>query len=124
MSTTPVGHFDFLVYGASGFFGTNFVHALEAAKKSYVVGKARLEDRAAIAAELDLYTPKYVVSAAGLAGNPNIVRIFSSYDQYGHKALFTCGIYFQVVLRRSNSSCRIGSRLINKKEFVEMFWRV
>lgn len=72
--TTPT-HYDFLIYGARGFFGTSVVHAMEQAKKSYVIGKARLEDRAAIAAELDLYTPKYVVSAAGMAGNPNIVCI-------------------------------------------------
>lgn len=72
-AATPT-HYDFLVYGAKGFFGTSVVKAMEDAKKSYVIGKARLEDRAAIAAELDLYTPKYVVSAAGLAGNPNIVR--------------------------------------------------
>lgn len=72
--TTPT-HYDYLIYGARGFFGTNVVHAMEAAKQSFVIGKARLEDRAAIAAELDLYTPKYVVSAAGMAGNPNIVRL-------------------------------------------------
>lgn len=73
-STTTPTHYDFLLYGARGFFGTSVVAAMDAAKQSYVIGKARLEDRAAIAAELDLYTPKYVVSAAGLAGNPNIVR--------------------------------------------------
>lgn len=77
MADTPT-HYDFLVYGARGFFGTSLVQALEQANKSYVAGKARLEDRAAIAAELDLYTPKYVVSAAGLAGIGGIVCILVS----------------------------------------------
>lgn len=70
-------HFDFLIYGARGFFGQVLVKALEAAGKNFVCGSARIEDRAAIAAELDKYTPKYVISAAGLAGTPNIVRLKS-----------------------------------------------
>jgi short subunit dehydrogenase-like uncharacterized protein len=77
MADVESTHYDFLVYGARGFFGTSVVHALKTANKSFVIGTARLEDRAAIAKELDLYTPKYVVSAAGLAGNPNIVRLLS-----------------------------------------------
>lgn len=67
--------YDYLVYGAHGFFGHSVVVALETAQMRFVCGNARIEDAAAVTAELNLYTPRRVISAAGLVASPNAVRV-------------------------------------------------
>lgn len=75
---------EYLVYGASGFFGQWIVKVLNDAGKKFVCGKARLEDRSQIEQELIVYQPSYVISAAGLAGTPNIVRLVTSWFYFRH----------------------------------------
>lgn len=61
-----------LLYGSTGYFGSHMKKWLEAAAIPTVLGKARLEDRAALTAEIQSVKPRYVICAAGLAGTPNI----------------------------------------------------
>jgi len=61
-----------LLYGSTGYFGSHQKKWLEAANIPCVLGKARLEDRAGLLAEMSAVKPRYVICAAGLAGTPNI----------------------------------------------------
>lgn len=72
MSTTT--HPEFLIYGANGYLGSHIVTALRAQAKTFEIGKARIENKASLEAEIDSLRPKYVICAAGLAGKPNVVR--------------------------------------------------
>jgi dTDP-4-dehydrorhamnose reductase len=65
---------EFLVFGASGYFGSELVRYLEKGGHSFAVTKARIESRDQIEAAIAQHQPKYVLNAAGLAGTPNIVR--------------------------------------------------
>jgi dTDP-4-dehydrorhamnose reductase len=70
MSTTT--HPEFLIYGANGYLGSHIVTALRAQAKTFEIGKARIENKASLEAEIDSLRPKYVICAAGLAGKPNV----------------------------------------------------
>ena len=72
MSTNT--HPEFLIYGANGYLGSHIVTALRAQAKTFEIGKARIENKASLEAEIDSLRPKYVICAAGLAGKPNVVR--------------------------------------------------
>jgi nucleoside-diphosphate-sugar epimerase len=61
-----------LLYGANGYFGSHMLKHLERAGLPFVLGKARLEDRPSLVAEIAAIKPRYVICAAGLAGTPNI----------------------------------------------------
>ncbi len=72
MSTTTQP--EFLIYGANGYLGSHIVTVLRAQSKTFEIGKARIENKASVEAEIDSLRPKYVICAAGLAGKPNVVR--------------------------------------------------
>jgi nucleoside-diphosphate-sugar epimerase len=63
---------DYLVFGGGGFIGSHIVTALQQRKKNFIVSDVRLDNTHKIAALLDLYSPTYVINAAGLTGTPNI----------------------------------------------------
>lgn len=44
----------FLVYGATGWIGTFLVKILKSAGEKFEIGKARIEDRAAVSKEIDV----------------------------------------------------------------------
>jgi len=62
----------FLVFGRTGWIGSQMIGLLQTAEKHVVVAQSRLEDRTAVAKELDLIKPTHVVNAAGLTGRPNV----------------------------------------------------
>ena len=64
---------DFLVFGATGYFGSHVVKHVKAQGYSCVTSSTRIEQREAVTKDIEAANPKYVVCAAGLAGTPNIV---------------------------------------------------
>ncbi|KAL6075530.1 Bifunctional dTDP-4-dehydrorhamnose 3,5-epimerase/dTDP-4-dehydrorhamnose reductase, variant 3 [Balamuthia mandrillaris] len=56
----------FLVFGQSGWIGSQVIKLLKDAGEVVHAASSRLEDRAAILSELDCMKPKYVVNAAGV----------------------------------------------------------
>ena len=66
-TTSPI-----LLYGSTGYIGSNFLRHVKARGLPVVCGKARLEDRQQVLHELQETKPRYVIHAAGVAGKPNI----------------------------------------------------
>ena len=64
---------DFLVFGATGYFGSHVIKHLQRQNRSYAVATARIENRADVLRDIQHYQPRFVINAAGLAGTPNIV---------------------------------------------------
>jgi len=62
----------FLVYGASGYFGTHLVKWLNNMNQNYVIGKARIENREQLKAEIESIKPTHVLCPAGIKGKPNV----------------------------------------------------
>ncbi|KAL6046675.1 hypothetical protein QOT17_022085 [Balamuthia mandrillaris] len=62
----------FLVFGQSGWIGSQVIKLLKDAGEVVHAASSRLEDRTAILSELDCLKPKYVVNAAGVTGRPNV----------------------------------------------------
>jgi len=62
----------FLVYGASGYFGTHVAKWLKAQNRSFVIGKARIDNLEDVKKEIDEVKPSYVICSAGLKGKPNV----------------------------------------------------
>ncbi|CAK9047999.1 5-epimerase/dTDP-4-dehydrorhamnose reductase (dTDP-L-rhamnose synthase) [Durusdinium trenchii] len=60
------------VWGARGWIGGQVCELLEARGAEVVRAESRLEDRAAIEAELDRTRPDRVIVAAGVTGRPNV----------------------------------------------------
>lgn len=64
---------DYIVFaGVRGFMGSSIVAALKEKNKNVMTSELRLEKTQDIGDLLDLYTPKYVINAAGLTGTPNV----------------------------------------------------
>ncbi|GAB5358600.1 hypothetical protein AAMO2058_000472200 [Amorphochlora amoebiformis] len=65
---------DYVVIGASGFFGGKVCQILTEQKKNFarMPSWVRLSDRENLARFLDRWKPKYVINCAGTAGKPNI----------------------------------------------------
>jgi nucleoside-diphosphate-sugar epimerase len=63
---------DFLVYGATGYLGSHVIKWLQIKGKKFTTSRSRLENRQDLLKDIELYQPKYVICAAGLAGRPNI----------------------------------------------------
>jgi dTDP-4-dehydrorhamnose 3,5-epimerase-like enzyme/dTDP-4-dehydrorhamnose reductase len=63
---------DYLVWGGRGFLGSHVIFALKDRSKHFIESSVRLEKTKDIAELLDLYSPRYVINAAGLTGVPNI----------------------------------------------------
>jgi 3,5-epimerase/4-reductase len=62
----------FLVYGRTGWIGGLLGELLTARGARWSFGAARLEDRAAVAADLAAARPTHVLNAAGRTGRPNV----------------------------------------------------
>ena len=62
----------FLLYGKNGWIGGMLIELIKAAGDEVVLGNARLENREAVAAEIDAVKPTRVLNAAGVTGRPNV----------------------------------------------------
>jgi 3,5-epimerase/4-reductase len=61
-----------LIYGGSGWIGGHLAELLRKEGADVRLGKARLEDRAAVEREIQEHKPTYVLNAAGVTGRPNV----------------------------------------------------
>ncbi len=66
-TTSPAPQNGILIFGA-GYFGKRLAELMP----NSVVSTVRIEDRAAVAAELERYRPRAVINAAGKTGTPNV----------------------------------------------------
>lgn len=62
----------FLIFGRSGWIGGLLGQHLADTNATYEYATARLEDRAAICADIDRFQPTHILNAAGLTGRPNV----------------------------------------------------
>lgn len=62
----------FLIFGKTGWIGGLLADILKEQGAEYELANARLEDRAAVIADLDRVKPTHVLNAAGLTGRPNV----------------------------------------------------
>lgn len=62
----------FLVYGRTGWIGGHLGELLTEGGATWEYGTARLEDRAAILADIKRVKPTHVLNAAGITGRPNV----------------------------------------------------
>jgi 3,5-epimerase/4-reductase len=63
---------DYVMIGHKGYIGSKIYESLVTQNKNVIVLKERLEDIVGIRKKLQLYSPKYVINAAGLTGYPNV----------------------------------------------------
>lgn len=63
---------DYVVFGSSGFLGSNIVSLLLKENKNFIISKLRLNEIHKITELFLLYKPKYVINCAGITGTPNI----------------------------------------------------
>jgi 3,5-epimerase/4-reductase len=70
----PMGERDnvFLIVGARGWVGGKTLRLLRAQGKPVFSSKVRMQDREALAAELDRLRPTHVLNCAGRTGRPNV----------------------------------------------------
>eukprot|EP01125_Pyxidicula_operculata_P017720 TRINITY_DN6240_c0_g1_i1.p1 TRINITY_DN6240_c0_g1~~TRINITY_DN6240_c0_g1_i1.p1 ORF type:complete len:281 (-),score=39.73 TRINITY_DN6240_c0_g1_i1:67-909(-) len=61
-----------LVYGASGYLGSELVSILSKMKEPYVIGKSRIENFEQVKREITDINPVSVICTAGLKGKPNV----------------------------------------------------
>lgn len=62
----------FLVFGKSGWIGGLVGELLKSKGEHFEFATCRMEDRAAVIAEIERVKPTHVLSAAGLTGRPNV----------------------------------------------------
>lgn len=62
----------FLLYGSKGWIGSLLAELLTTQGADFAVGTARLEDRAAIRADIERVQPTRILNAAGVTGRPNV----------------------------------------------------
>ncbi|KAI3429241.1 hypothetical protein D9Q98_005340 [Chlorella vulgaris] len=62
----------FLIFGKSGWIGGLVGEMLKEQGANFEYASARLEDRAAVLADLDRVKPTHVLNAAGVTGRPNV----------------------------------------------------
>jgi dTDP-4-dehydrorhamnose reductase len=62
----------FLIYGRNGWIGGLVGEMLKKQGAKFEYGTARLEDRAAILADIERVKPTHVLNAAGVTGRPNV----------------------------------------------------
>ncbi|KAK4704355.1 hypothetical protein P7C70_g1855, partial [Phenoliferia sp. Uapishka_3] len=70
--TPHTGTPKFLVVGSKGWIGGMLAEMLKADGKDVTRSLARIEDRAAIIAELEKVKPTHVLNCAGVTGRPNV----------------------------------------------------
>lgn len=66
------GPLKFLVYGRNGWIGSLLGELLKKEGLDFEYGTARLEDRAAIMADIERVKPTRILNAAGVTGRPNV----------------------------------------------------
>lgn len=62
----------FMLWGGTGWIGGLLAELMTAQGKFFVLAQSRLEDRKAMAEELERHKPTHVLCAAGLTGRPNV----------------------------------------------------
>lgn len=62
----------FLIFGAQGWIGGKLVTLLKNQHQEVYPAESRLENRAAIVAEIQHIKPDFVINAAGVTGRPNV----------------------------------------------------
>lgn len=67
-----VKEIDYIVFGSTGFLGSNIIKYLTVENKNFIICKLRLQQIDEIIKFLNIYKPKYVINCAGLTGTPNI----------------------------------------------------
>jgi len=75
MATTEVksdGKESYIIVGKTGWIGNKLAELLTAQGKPWKFLQSRLEDRVAVAKELDEIKPTHVLNAAGVTGRPNV----------------------------------------------------
>jgi 3,5-epimerase/4-reductase len=107
--------FDYYIFGGKGFIGSIIVNEIQKNNTVYVT-KLRLEKIDAIEKELDLFKPKYLISSAGITGNPNI-----SWCEMHKTETIETNIIYQMMLislcKKRNIHCTIiGSGVIFKND--------
>jgi 3,5-epimerase/4-reductase len=63
---------DYIVFGSTGFLGSNIIDILKITNKNFIISNLRLNEIEKIKTLLSTYSPKYVINCAGLCGTPNI----------------------------------------------------
>ena len=63
---------DYILFGSTGFLGSEFEKILKNKKKNYIIINTRLGNYNEIKYKLQLYKPKYLICAAGISGRPTI----------------------------------------------------
>ncbi|NBQ17530.1 NAD-dependent epimerase/dehydratase family protein, partial [bacterium] len=63
---------DYILFGSTGFLGSEFEKILKKENKNYIIINTRLENYNEIKYKLQLYKPKYLICAAGISGRPTI----------------------------------------------------
>jgi len=63
---------EYMLLGSSGFLGSNILNILKKQEKNVFICNCRLDNISEIESCIKIYNPKYIISSAGLTGNPNI----------------------------------------------------
>jgi hypothetical protein len=114
-ASSPV---EFLVFGASGYFGSELVRYLQKGGYSFAVSKARIQYRDQIEAAINEHQPKYVLNAAGLAGTPNIVRFSAAHSSFSISCRVTS--YFDI-FRHPNYYHMLDMQFCHTKDLFRIF---
>lgn len=107
---------DYYIFGGNGFIGSIIVNEIKKTNKNVYVTKSRLENITEIEKELNLFKPKYVISSAGITGNPNI-----SWCETHKIETIEINIMYQLMIislcKKRNIHCTIiGSGVIFKND--------
>lgn len=62
----------YLLLGKNGWIGGKLIKLLQEQGKTYHLANSRLQDRAGLLAEIELYKPTHILNAAGVTGRPNV----------------------------------------------------
>ena len=70
----------FLIYGAKGWIGSQFIKILEKDEKDYIIGESRLYNINDVEKEIDKYNPTHIFSFIGRTHGKIGNKIFSTID--------------------------------------------
>lgn len=63
---------DYIVFGSTGFLGSNIIDILKITNKNFIISSLRLNEIEKIKHLLTIYSPKYIINCVGLCGIPNL----------------------------------------------------
>jgi dTDP-4-dehydrorhamnose 3,5-epimerase-like enzyme/dTDP-4-dehydrorhamnose reductase len=63
---------DYIILGSTGFIGSNICKEFTKQHLNFITLPTRLENVKLLESQLKLYKPKFVISAAGISGNPTV----------------------------------------------------